>query len=205
MALIRVTRVADGAFHVQTPAGTSHDVTVPAGFAASVGCGQAAPEELVRSSFEFLLEREPATSILGTFSLDVISRYFPGYPAEIRARLGGRLLTARPYRTAPAHPADHRQIRMYSFSLLPFSARWDRKGPFAAMRKLHLYYGTVKSATTGRHFMAWANSRDQALDLVEAALTVDEPVLGSVVGPIASLPADVMRPGVFVEVPPVAV
>ncbi len=73
------------------------------------------------------------------------------------------------------------------------------------MKKLHLYYGTVKSATTGRHFMAWANSRDQALDLVEAALTVDEPVEGSVVGPITSLPADVMRPGVFVEVPPAAV
>jgi hypothetical protein len=70
------------------------------------------------------------------------------------------------------------------------------------MRKLNLYYGTVKSATKGQHFMAWANSREQALDLVEAALTATEPVLGSVVGPIASLPADVMRPGVFVEVMP---
>ncbi len=70
------------------------------------------------------------------------------------------------------------------------------------MKKLNLYYGTVKSATNGQHFMAWANSRDQALDLVEAALTATGPVLGSVVGPIASLPADVMRPGVFVEVMP---
>lgn len=68
------------------------------------------------------------------------------------------------------------------------------------MRKLHLYYGTVKSATGGRHFMAWADSREQALDMVEAALTVSEPVRGSVVGPIASLPADVMKPGLFVEV-----
>jgi hypothetical protein len=40
------------------------------------------------ASFEFLLEREPATSILREFSPDVISQYFPGYPAEIRARLG---------------------------------------------------------------------------------------------------------------------
>ena len=46
------------------------------------------PGELVRASFEFLLEREPATSILREFSLDVISQYFPGYPAQIRARLG---------------------------------------------------------------------------------------------------------------------
>jgi hypothetical protein len=60
---------------------------VPAGFPASLRCGHVAPGELVRASFEFLLEREPATSILREFSLDVISQYFPGYPAEIRARL----------------------------------------------------------------------------------------------------------------------
>ena len=96
MAQITVTRLADGTFHVQTPAGTSHSVTVPAEFAASLGCDQVAPEQLVRSSFEFLLEREPATSILRAFSLDVISQYFPGYPAEIRARLGsGDPRTAR--------------------------------------------------------------------------------------------------------------
>lgn len=44
-------------------------------------------ERLVRESFLFLLEREPATSIMPTFSLDTISRYFPDYLAEIRARL----------------------------------------------------------------------------------------------------------------------
>ena len=70
------------------------------------------------------------------------------------------------------------------------------------MRKLHLYYGTVKSDASAQHFMAWANSREHALDLVEAALRATEPVLGSVVGPITSLPADVMKPGVFVEVTP---
>jgi hypothetical protein len=88
MAQITVTRQAHGTFHVQTPAGTSHEVSVPAGFPATLGCGHVAPGELVRASFEFLLEREPATSILRDFSLDVISQYFPGYPAEIRARLG---------------------------------------------------------------------------------------------------------------------
>ena len=89
MAQITVTRQADGTFHVQIPAGTSHQVSLPAGFPASLGCGHVEPGELVRASFEFLLEREPATSILHEFSLDVISRYFPGYPAEIRARLRG--------------------------------------------------------------------------------------------------------------------
>jgi hypothetical protein len=88
MAQITITGQADGTFRVQTSAGTSHEVSVPAGFPASLGCAQVTPEQLVRASFEFLLEREPASSILRTFSLDVISRYFPGYPAQIRARLG---------------------------------------------------------------------------------------------------------------------
>jgi hypothetical protein len=61
----------------------------PSRFTASLGCGDVAPEELVRASFEFLLEREPATSILREISLNIISQYFPGYPAEIGARLGG--------------------------------------------------------------------------------------------------------------------
>ena len=87
MAQITVTRQADGTFRVQTPAGTSHEVSVPAGFPARLGCGHIAPEELVKASFDFLLQREPATSILREFSLDVISQFFPGYPAEIRARL----------------------------------------------------------------------------------------------------------------------
>ena len=89
MTQITGTQQAGGTFRVQTPAGTSHEVSVPTGFAASLGCGDVAPGELVRASFEFLLEREPATSILREFSLDVISQYFPGYPAEIGARLSG--------------------------------------------------------------------------------------------------------------------
>ena len=89
MAQITVTQQAGGSFRVQTPAGTSHQVSVPTGFAASLGCGDVATDELVRASFEFLLQREPATSILREFSLDIISQYFPSYPAEIGARLSG--------------------------------------------------------------------------------------------------------------------
>ena len=66
--------------------------------------------------------------------------------------------------------------------------------------KLRLFFGTVKSSAGGRHVMAWADSREHALNLVEAALTAAGPVEGSVVGPVARLPADVMKPGVFVEV-----
>ena len=45
------------------------------------------PEQLVRKSFEFLLERESKNQILRQFDLTVISRYFPEYPTEILKRL----------------------------------------------------------------------------------------------------------------------
>ena len=41
-------------------------------------------DDLVRRSFEFLLEREPATSILRTFDLSVIERYFPEFDHHFR-------------------------------------------------------------------------------------------------------------------------
>jgi hypothetical protein len=39
----------------------------------------------VKRSFEFLLEREPNTSILPEFDLSVIQRYFPEYERTIRS------------------------------------------------------------------------------------------------------------------------
>jgi hypothetical protein len=41
------------------------------------------PESLVRRSFEFLLRRERKESILRTFALPEIGRYFPEYEADI--------------------------------------------------------------------------------------------------------------------------
>ena len=42
---------------------------------------------LVRACFEFLLMREPATSIMSRFSLDDIVHYFPEFAGEIGRRL----------------------------------------------------------------------------------------------------------------------
>ena len=39
--------------------------------------------DLVKRSFEFLLAREPNTSILREFDLSTIERYYPEYPREI--------------------------------------------------------------------------------------------------------------------------
>ena len=41
-------------------------------------------ESLVAQSFDFLLEREPPNSILATFDLSVIQRYFPEYDAAFK-------------------------------------------------------------------------------------------------------------------------
>ena len=66
---------------------TSHVVTVTAPDVVRYAPEGISPEQLLASSFEFLLEREPASSILRTFSLPVIERYFPEYPREVRTRL----------------------------------------------------------------------------------------------------------------------
>jgi hypothetical protein len=46
--------------------------------------GQHPPAELIRRSFEFLLEREPKESILRKFNLNVINRYFREYENKIK-------------------------------------------------------------------------------------------------------------------------
>lgn len=46
----------------------------------------AEPEELLEAAFEFLLEREAASSILGRFELPVIERYFPEFSHAMAAR-----------------------------------------------------------------------------------------------------------------------
>lgn len=48
--------------------------------------GGESPEGLVRRSFEFLLAREPKESILRSFELPVIGRYFPEYEVTISGR-----------------------------------------------------------------------------------------------------------------------
>ena len=41
-------------------------------------------KKLLEHSFKFLLDREPNTSILSFFELDIISKYFPEYENEIK-------------------------------------------------------------------------------------------------------------------------
>lgn len=63
---------------------THHRVTVDRDYAASLNVGGSPVELIVETSFEFLLAREPKTSILSTFSLDVIEDYFSEYKPVIK-------------------------------------------------------------------------------------------------------------------------
>jgi hypothetical protein len=67
------------------PAATQHEVTVAATDLNRLAPGATDPVALVRASFAFMLEREPRESILRSFELIVIGRYFPEYEAWIGA------------------------------------------------------------------------------------------------------------------------
>jgi hypothetical protein len=79
--------VAGGwACHVTVTEGstsTHYEVTVGDADVFRLAPGAATPDDLVRRSFEFLLQREPKESILRRFELPVIGRYFPEYERTV--------------------------------------------------------------------------------------------------------------------------
>lgn len=86
---IHVKKLDDTTFEVtvQDRSTTVHIVTAPPDYAARLTGGRVPVEQLVSRSFDFLLEREPNTSILRRFDLPVIARYFPEYERVIRGML----------------------------------------------------------------------------------------------------------------------
>ncbi|HTX15469.1 MAG TPA: hypothetical protein VMD77_09245 [Candidatus Baltobacteraceae bacterium] len=91
-ARIEVEQASEGEFRVRVIEGRSetlHRVTLKPDDYERLAKGKAEPRELIRRSFEFLLENEPKESILARFDLSVIGRYFPQFEREIKRRLGG--------------------------------------------------------------------------------------------------------------------
>ena len=66
---------------------TTHRVTLKRQDFKRLSQGKYSPEECIRSSFEFLLEREAKESILTEFDLPIIGRYFPEYERELSRSL----------------------------------------------------------------------------------------------------------------------
>lgn len=93
-AKIEVEKIDATHFQVRVNEGgtaSTHQVTVDPKYRAKLADEEVQPDELIRKSFEFLLEREPKESILTRFDLTVISRYFPEYEREIKKRCSPRL------------------------------------------------------------------------------------------------------------------
>ncbi len=83
---INVEKIDDTTFKVTVDGRTTttHTVTMASEYYQKLTSGAIGPEALVEKSFEFLLEREPNTSILRSFDLPVIQRYFPEYERTIK-------------------------------------------------------------------------------------------------------------------------
>lgn len=62
---------------------TTHQVTLDPSDYDRLQRGDESPERFVERCFAFLLEREPKESILDSFDVSVISRYFPDFEEEI--------------------------------------------------------------------------------------------------------------------------
>ena len=62
---------------------TKHVVSVTDQMLLNLTKNKISKEELLNFSFNFLLEREPNTSILSKFDIIVISKYFPEYISKV--------------------------------------------------------------------------------------------------------------------------
>jgi hypothetical protein len=89
--MIEVEKLDDSTYKVTVKGRsvTSHEVRVDSSYHQKLTAGSVTPETLIEKSFEFLLERESNTSILRTFDLPVIGRYFPEYEKVIRKIIRG--------------------------------------------------------------------------------------------------------------------
>jgi hypothetical protein len=85
MSGIEVKKLNETTFEVMVRdrTATTHTVSVTPDYAAKMCGGRFSVEQLIINSFEFLLQRESNTSILRSFDLPVIARYFPEYEREM--------------------------------------------------------------------------------------------------------------------------
>ena len=63
--------------------GSEYTVELTVEYYKKLTGGVVSPAELIKRSFEFLLEREPKESILKHFDLPTIYKYFPEFEVEI--------------------------------------------------------------------------------------------------------------------------
>ena len=86
MASIKITEIEKDKFLVEVSDNvkTSHNVVIHDKVYKQLTNGVISKFELLEKSFEFLLDREPNTSILTNFEIQIISHYFSDYVNCIR-------------------------------------------------------------------------------------------------------------------------
>lgn len=84
--MIKIRTIDQSTFEVTVTSDTvtTHKVTLSQQYYQKLTRGSYPPEELIRKSFEFLLQREPNTSILRSFDLTIIGTYFPEFETDIQ-------------------------------------------------------------------------------------------------------------------------
>ena len=83
---ISIKKLTDDVFQVTVADSmtTTHEVTVTDQSLTDLTENKMTKTQLLKFSFNFLLDREPNTSILSSFDINVISKYFPDYSVEVR-------------------------------------------------------------------------------------------------------------------------
>lgn len=82
---VSIKRCNDDVFEVTVADSitTIHKVTVTDHSLTELTDDYVTKKQLLEFSFNFLLDREPNTSILTSFDINVISKYFPNYTDEV--------------------------------------------------------------------------------------------------------------------------
>ena len=83
---VSIKKLSDDVFGVTIAktSTTAHTVTVTDQSLIDLTDNNVTKTQLLEFSFKFLLEREPNTSILSSFDINVITKYFPDYIEEVR-------------------------------------------------------------------------------------------------------------------------
>jgi hypothetical protein len=85
--MIKVEKENEGRFLVtveEESSSSEHAVNLDNDYYRKLTGGKITAEELIKKSFEFLLERESKESILSEFNLSIIKNYFPEYERKIK-------------------------------------------------------------------------------------------------------------------------
>ena len=93
---VSIKKLSDDVFEVTVAktSTTTHTVTVTDQSLSDLSDSNVTKTQLLEFSFRFLLEREPNTSILSSFDINVISRYFSDYKDEVMAKASSNLREA---------------------------------------------------------------------------------------------------------------